>query len=161
MQARFGDQWRIHLDAINWSGSMRELCHHLFTGPERTSDVLQWQNVNTALHNALLETVGSTNACSMCNDLRNLQDPRKYCQDWSFKARRLIWNLTVNTIHKYGSGWQVWRESETMATNDTEHGDSTDQTMQTRAWPRWSTARGCTRGTVCTNNSAWGGVSVL
>ena len=105
---------------------MWEVYQHLFKGPERISDVLKWQIVNTALHNALHGKGGSANACSTCNDLRNLQDTGRYCADWSFKALGSLWNMTVNTIHKHGSEWQAWRHSETMDINDTQYDNSTE-----------------------------------
>ena len=43
VQARFGDEHRIHLDSIGESFLMVELYVHLFQGLEHNADVEQWR----------------------------------------------------------------------------------------------------------------------
>ena len=100
VQARFGDEHRIHLESNGESFSMAELYVHLFQRLGHNADLEQWRRKNTVLHGALHEKVLSANECSVCVGSRLWQDTRYKAADWSFKAVGSLWDLTVSTDRK-------------------------------------------------------------
>ena len=90
---------------------MVELYTHLFQDV-RDADKEQWSQKNDVLHNALHEKLPRGSECPVCiGGGRMRQDLRWVRQDWSFKAGALLWDLTVCTIRKHGTGWQTWRDA--------------------------------------------------
>ena len=104
VQARFGDEHRIHLDAFGEGFSMVELYVHLFQGWEHKADMEQWGRKTTVLHSALHEKISRAKECSVCGGSRLWQDSRWQHSDWSFKLISLLWDLTVRTIREHGTG---------------------------------------------------------
>ena len=111
VQARFGDEHRIHLESEGENLSMLELYIHLFEYPEHNADLEQWRRKNAILHSALHDKLLSANECSVCAGSRLRQDTRERRPDWSFKAVGALWDLTVSTIDEHGTGWQAWRHT--------------------------------------------------
>ena len=65
MQARFGDDHRIHLESEGDSFSMLELYVRLFRGLEYSADLEQWRRKNVLLHGALHQKLLSAQDCSV------------------------------------------------------------------------------------------------
>ena len=113
---RFGVDGQVHLESSGQSYALVDLYIYLFHGfsgsgiQPTVSD--QWKRDVDELHSVVHHKLLDRDLCPVCV-CRKRHNQGLSRAEWDFNGVTILWEATLSTIHKHGTGWSSWHHSFT------------------------------------------------